>query len=81
MIKCDLLVIIPAYDEENRLKGSFFLDYLDGKKDVLFLFVNDGSNDETLEVLKALKRKHNSINYLSIVKNIGKGNAIREAIL
>ena len=46
------IVIIPCYNEEKRLKTGVYLDSLKKFPEISILFVNDGSNDRTLEVLK-----------------------------
>ncbi|WP_332030583.1 glycosyltransferase, partial [Kaistella sp.] len=46
------IVIIPCYNEEKRLKTEVYLDSLKKLPEISILFVNDGSNDRTLEVLK-----------------------------
>ena len=51
-------ILIPAYNEEEVI-GSLF-DRLDGLASSIknykfeFLFVNDGSRDNTLEIIKSL---------------------------
>ena len=72
-------IIIPVYNEEEGL----LLFYEETKKVLLsceayqfrFLFVNDGSSDGTLSVLKELSEKE-GIKYLSFSRNFGKEAAI-----
>lgn len=47
--------------------------------DCTFLFVNDGSQDNTLEIIK--KTQRDDIYYLNLEKNFGKGEAIRQGVL
>lgn len=41
-----------------------------------YLFVNDGSTDRTLEVLRDLRRMNSKINILNLSRNFGKENAM-----
>lgn len=41
-----------------------------------YLFVNDGSKDETLDVLKKLHAKNARVNYVNLSRNFGKENAL-----
>ena len=62
-----LLFIIPCYNEENRLPVIEFLNYAKVNKSVSFLFVNDGSKDNTLSLLEEMANIDN-INYLDLKK-------------
>lgn len=71
-------IIIPVYNEErtikdliNRVKKA----YLGGLKKEIIV-VNDGSNDNSLNVLKDI----NEIVLLNFKKNKGKGSAVRKGI-
>ena len=72
-------IIVPVYNEEEGL----LLFYEETKKVLIsceayqfrFLFVNDGSSDGTLTVLKYLSEKE-GIKYLSFSRNFGKEAAI-----
>lgn len=73
-------VIVPCYNEQESLQ----LFYNEIKRvscemsDVEFelLFVNDGSRDKTLDVLKELAEKDSTVKYLSFSRNFGKESAI-----
>lgn len=73
-------ILIPAYNEGKSLP----LLYPELKKLMDFqtvynweiLFVNDGSRDNTLELLQELRRKDSRINYVSLSRNFGKENAM-----
>lgn len=69
----DFSIIIPAYNEEDRIKKT--LDaYLNFYKNAEIIVVNDGSTDRTEEIVKELSEKHKII--LINQKNQGKGAAI-----
>lgn len=74
-------IIIPCYNESNRLKQDAFFQYVASHPDVFFLFVNDGSKDNTLEVLKKLSEKHCQISYLDVQPNGGKAEAVRRGMV
>lgn len=74
-------IIIPCYNEANRLNKEAFLQFLGNHEDVSFLFVNDGSKDNTLEMLTAFANKHQRIHYLDVQPNGGKAEAVRRGML
>ena len=71
-----ITILIPAYNEQdvlNMLKER--LDNIINKIENYnfeILFVNDGSKDKTLEMLKELREKDKRYNYLSLSRNYGK---------
>lgn len=72
--------IIPCYNEEQALPFLYkelcnvanIMNYIDFE----FIFVNDGSKDKTLEVIKSLREKDLRIRYVSFSRNFGKEAAI-----
>jgi glycosyltransferase involved in cell wall biosynthesis len=75
------IIVIPCYNEEKRLKSSDFLDYVQTHSDTAFLFVNDGSKDNTLQILHNLSLQHEQLLYLHLPKNRGKAEAVRQGVL
>jgi len=75
------IIIIPCYNEENRFLADLFNEfYL--KSEVCFCFVNDGSKDYTLRMLKGLQQgRTERINVLDLKRNGGKAEAVRQGIL
>ena len=74
-------IIIPAYNEEKRIKKTLFLmekELLKEKIDFEILVVNDGSTDGTKEVVSAMENGH--IRLLSYDKNKGKGAAVKHGV-
>ncbi|NID11769.1 dolichyl-phosphate beta-glucosyltransferase [Fibrivirga algicola] len=75
-------IIIPCYNEADRLPGSAFLAYQQAHPDVSFCFVNDGSRDQTAEVLATLQRQNPAqIDVLNLAQNQGKAGAVRAGML
>lgn len=75
--KINTLIIIPCFNEENRLVIDVFLEFLKKYSFVEFLFVNDGSSDDTLSVLEEVSSKAERINFIDLGENVGKAEAIR----
>jgi len=47
-----LTVVVPCYNEAERLDAAPLLAYIDGHPDASFLLVNDGSTDGTLALMQ-----------------------------
>ena len=75
-----LSVVIPAYNEEKRIKDtltetcatfdSFPISYE-------IIVVNDGSTDGTFEEASTIAEKRNNVKVVHYTQNGGKGNAVR----
>jgi glycosyltransferase involved in cell wall biosynthesis len=74
----DTRIVIPCYNEAARLRVNEFLAHVRRDPRVGLIFVNDGSTDGTLSVLRTLaKRSPESIEVLSLPRNAGKAEAVR----
>lgn len=74
----DVCVVVPCYNEAERLRGRDFLAYLERRQQVSFCFVDDGSRDRTLAVLEDLRRADPSrVHVLPLSPNGGKAAAVR----
>lgn len=78
-----LSVIVPCYNEEAALNYFFpeIVHVADGMSatmgiDFEFLFIDDGSGDGTLELLRKLSAKDSRARYISFSRNFGKEAAI-----
>ena len=73
-------LIVPCYNEEEALPVFYeaVCEVASGLEnyDFSFLFVNDGSRDRTLEVLKEIAEKDERVQYLSFSRNFGKESAM-----
>ena len=74
-------IVVPCYNEEAALP-LFYEELQKNLKDfdnnVCFeiLFVNDGSKDNTINVIKNLASNDNQVKYISFSRNFGKESAI-----
>lgn len=76
------IIVVPCFDEAQRLNIARFHGFASGRPGVRFLMVNDGSRDDTLLRLEQLAEedsKHFSV--LDLPKNGGKAEAIRQGVL
>lgn len=74
-------IVIPCYNEAGRLRKQEFSDYVSAHPETLFLFVNDGSKDATLEMLKQLCDENPQFEFLDVQPNGGKAEAVRRGML
>jgi glycosyltransferase involved in cell wall biosynthesis len=75
----NLTVIVPFYNEEKYLYESV-QRLLAEKIFERIILVNDFSSDNSPQIAKNLSDNHKHIYFISTSENIGKGNAIREAL-
>ena len=69
-------IIVPCYNEEEALP-IFYKEINRVSKemksvDFEFLFVNDGSRDKTLDILRDLSKKDKRVRFISFSRNFGK---------
>ncbi|AYN68646.1 response regulator [Euzebyella marina] len=75
-------VVIPCYNEEERLSSDEFKKFAYQNLGYHLCFVNDGSTDNTLAVLKELQKgNENNISVYNCEKNGGKAEAVRQGVL
>lgn len=72
--------IVPCYNEEQALPFLYeelvkVAERMSGQE-FEFIFVNDGSRDKTLQVIRDLRKKDSRIRYVSFSRNFGKEAAI-----
>lgn len=73
----NVALVVPCYNEESRFPLNLWQEIISANQHVVFFFVNDGSSDSTVEVLKNLNLNPN-FRLLDFSSNRGKGNAIRQ---
>jgi len=74
-----LSIVVPCYNEEASLPIFYEavkknLAFLNGQYELIF--VDDGSSDQTLSILKALAQADSQVKYLSFSRNFGKEAAM-----
>lgn len=78
-----LSIIIPMYNEEESLPHLYSRLVALGEKienyDLEFLFVNDGSKDSSLEIVKSLRKADKRVCYVNLSRNFGKEVAMGAA--
>ena len=75
-------IIIPAYNESRRIGKTLesVIRYFEFRKDEFeIIVVDDGSSDNTVEVIREKSLANTRI--ISLYKHFGKGAAIREGVL
>ncbi|TPN86920.1 dolichyl-phosphate beta-glucosyltransferase [Aquimarina algicola] len=71
-------IIIPCYNEEKRLNVAAFKKFIAQTNDFHLCFVNDGSKDDTISVLKDIQFSNpNKVSIIDMRKNSGKAAAVR----
>lgn len=69
-------IVVPCYNEQEVLTTFFtetekIVKTIDNYK-FRYIFVNDGSKDDTLKILKSLKVSNPQVEYISFSRNFGK---------
>ncbi len=78
----DTVLVVPCYNEAARLDVETFRSFAARTPGVRFLFVNDGSSDNTAEVIEGLQRADPArfgVHALDV--NRGKAQAVRAGFL
>jgi glycosyltransferase involved in cell wall biosynthesis len=74
-------IVVPCYNEGWRLPVAKFEQCLD-ETDFAFLFVDDGSHDNTRDVLQGLQKgRQERVTVLSCTRNRGKAEAVRYGVV
>ena len=73
-------IVVPCYNEEESLP-LFYQAILEMKSslpevDFEFIFVNDGSKDNTLKIMRSLAQQDANVHYVSFSRNFGKEAAL-----
>lgn len=77
-----LVMVVPCYDEAERLDLQAFATFESERLDTTFLFVDDGSRDATAERIEQARARHpERLRLLRLPGNRGKGEAVRAGLL
>jgi glycosyltransferase involved in cell wall biosynthesis len=75
-------IIIPCYNEANRLQQTKFVSFIQQNPNYVLCFVNDGSKDNTLNIIQDLQNNFpENIIALDMPQNGGKASAVRYGML
>ena len=73
-------LLVPCYNEELSLPLLYpeLVKLMDSQPDYEWeiLFVNDGSKDKTIDIIKQLREKDKRVCYVDLSRNFGKENAM-----
>ena len=77
-----VIIVVPCYNEARRLDTQAFKAFTHDKYHVRFLFIDDGSTDNTWDLLQNLSAS-DAQRFLirRLPRNAGKGEAVRQALL
>src|SRR5690606_13892855 len=75
-------IVIPVYNEEKNIQPLFamlnsVMEDLKVRYWVELIFVNDGSEDETLRMLESLENPAYKIKIINLSRNFGQQNALK----
>jgi glycosyltransferase involved in cell wall biosynthesis len=77
-----MIVVVPCYNEAERLDADEFRRFAAVRDDVEFLLVNDGSSDATLPLLESLRDADPlRFSVCHLAENRGKAEAVRRGFL
>lgn len=77
-----LSIVVPCYNEEESV--TIFLDDIQKTLvdfDYEVIFINDGSSDSTLEIIRNLADSNPNVKYISFSRNFGKESAIYAGLI
>lgn len=77
----DVVVIVPCFNEAKRMEFIPWIDFITTRPHFLFIFINDGSVDETGQVLIKNISTFSNVVLIQNTKNEGKAGAVRSGIL
>jgi glycosyltransferase involved in cell wall biosynthesis len=76
------IIVVPCFNEARRLSPEAFRDFAPTWPDGVFLFVDDGSSDDTFEILSAIRHSiPHQCEILRLPQNAGKAEAVRRGML
>lgn len=77
-------IVIPSYNESKKIASTLtkIVSYMNSKKLCYeIIVVDDGSTDNSNEIVKELSEKNNKIKPIRNQKNKGKGYSVRKGVL
>ncbi|SVA49898.1 uncharacterized protein METZ01_LOCUS102752, partial [marine metagenome] len=81
LLKCSTGIVVPCYNEMDRIQLPKFSEFLISNDFIYFCFVNDGSTDGTQKILVDFVNLNPERSQLvNLSKNQGKAEAVRQGI-
>jgi dolichyl-phosphate beta-glucosyltransferase len=78
---CEVILVVPCFNEARRLPVQAFSEFLDHAANVTFVFVDDGSTDDTPLILERLRQRFpRQVCTLRLSCNVGKAEAVRRGM-
>ena len=82
-MNCTISLVVPCYNEQETI-NTFYTEAvkvlekmnLNSENKAEFIFVDDGSTDNTLSVMKELNKQDKRVHYISFSRNFGKEAAL-----
>ena len=75
-------IVVPCYNESKRFPVATFNEFITRHPEIHWLFINDGSTDDTLAVLTTLQQKHpQHAAVFNLSRNCGKAEAVRQGVV
>lgn len=77
----ETFIVVPCFNEARRLDIPQFVTFAEAHPDISFVFVDDGSTDETPRLVAGVHALNAQLNGLCLTANGGKAAAVRAGIL
>jgi len=76
------VLVVPCFNEARRLNVAAYRRFATEQTDVVLVLVDDGSTDNTAEVLEQVRSGlEDAVRILRLPRNSGKAEAVRQGIL
>ncbi len=74
----NISLIVPCYNEHETIEIFYneAIKYFDEEHNFNIIFVNDGSKDNSLDIMKELAKKDKRVKYVGFSRNFGKESAM-----
>ncbi len=77
----NLCIVIPAFNEANKLDVAAYKNFIRLNNEVAIVFINDASSDNTLPLIDNLALGNKSIHIISNEQNAGKAQSVLNGML